>query len=133
MDDLLEESQEREENQAKITLEEPHGQETGRVENPDRERGLAKRSKSSTPPNPRRQKPDLKSTEIGDEDAIPINEEHRYPDNPEAEKRVRRPHQREAGDKGRQEDQPRNPREGQEDPPAERASPHADRDSVLRK
>ena len=35
MDDLLEESQEREENQAEITLEEPHSQETGRVNGPD--------------------------------------------------------------------------------------------------
>ena len=89
--------------------------------------------------------PEARPQEHGDrgwEDAIPReesdrqearNEEHRYPDNPEDEKRLRWPHPQEAGDKGRQEDQPRNPRERQENPPAERASSHADWDSALRK
>ena len=63
--DLLEESQEREENQAKITLEEPHRQKQEGSKTQTQERGRAKRSKSSMPTNPRHQKPDLKNTEIG--------------------------------------------------------------------
>ena len=53
------------------------------------------------------------------------NGEFRYLVDPEAETRVRQPHPREAGDEERPEDLPRTPREGQEDPPAERARPTA--------
>ena len=74
----------------------------------------------------------------GREDAIPReesdsqearNREYKYLVDPEAEARVRRPHSREAGDKERPEDPSRTPREGQQDPPVERARPNATTDA----
>ena len=65
VDDLLEESQEREENQAKITLEDPHGQETGGVEDPDPGGRSGEEIQELHAPQPRHQKPDRKTTKIG--------------------------------------------------------------------
>ena len=122
LDNLLEESQEREENQAKITLEEPHSQETGSVEDPDPgdrsgEEVQELHAYQTPPPEARPQE----HRDWGWEDAIlrqesdgqeARNEEHRYLDDPEAKIRVCRPHPQEPRDKECQEDPPRNPREG---------------------
>ena len=61
MDNILEDSQEKEETQAAITLKEPHGQEARRVEDPDRRGrpgGEIKELHAPQPPPPEAQKSD---------------------------------------------------------------------------
>ena len=57
------------------------------------------------------------------------NGEYKYLVDPEAETRVRRPHPQEAGDEELPKDLSRTPREGQEDPPVERAGPNTTKDA----
>ena len=109
MDDPLDKSQEMEENQAKITLAEANSQETKRFEDPDPGERSGKEVQElhayqHPPPEARPQE----HRDRGWEDSIPReesdgqearNEEHRYPNDPEAEIRVRQPHPHEAGDK----------------------------------
>ena len=86
MDDVLKDSQEKEETQAAITLEELHGQEARRVEDPD----------------------------VGGRPGGEIQELHApKPPPPEAQK-ARLSRLQDTGHKGRPEDQPGAPREGHE-------------------